>query len=134
MSSRQTESPPPESSTSSGSPPRTRPASRAASSGRSTSVPLAPGAEQAARLVEALQLHLADLVELQVAGVAHRVDDRVGDQDLPAARPRDHPGAEAHLAGEVVAVAVERGAVVDADARLGPLVVERLQADRPVGE
>ena len=83
-------------------------------------------------LGEALQAHLADRLELEVrAGV---VDHRPGDQDLAARGAGGHARRQVHLASVVVAVAVERLAVVDADAGQWPLVVHELEADGPVGQ
>ena len=92
------------------------------------------GAAELARLVEALELHLADALEGQMRCAAHRLHDRVRYEHLAAAGARHHPRGQVDLAPEVVAVAVERRAPVDADARLGPLVEQAHEPDRPVDQ
>ena len=53
---------------------------------------------------------------------ARRLDDGAGDEHLAARGPRGDAGGEVDLAPVVVAVAVERLAVVDPDARQRALV------------
>ena len=82
-------------------------------------------------MVEALQAHLADALELEVA--PGEVDHRAGDEDLPAGRPRRNARGQVDLAAVVVAVAVERRAVVQADARQRSAIGDQaLEADGPV--
>src|SRR5207253_6924025 len=88
------ESAPPDSITRSGSPDRIRPLSRAEASGPSTCSLLKGRPEQTARLVEALELHLADVLEPQMVLLGDRVHHRVRDQYLAA------PGAGHHPRGE----------------------------------
>ena len=68
----------------------------------------------------------ADWLELEVrAGV---VDHGARDQDLAARGPSRHPRGQVDLAAVVVAVAVQRLAVVDADPGQRALAVQRLEA------
>src|SRR4051812_13946238 len=127
MSSRHTESRPPESSTTIGPP--TRPVARTRS--RTSLIP-DPRDEQLGRLLEALQAHLADEVELEVR--ARRLDHRARDEHLPARGAGDDARGEVDLAPVVVAVAVDGLPAVDADARERALGVELLEADGPVGQ
>ena len=70
------------------------------------------------RLAEALQLHLADRLEHERrCGRATASHDRLGHEHLARLGARDHARGEVDVAPVVVAVAVERAAVVDADAR-----------------
>src|SRR5437588_9853248 len=90
-SSRQIESAPPDSITRSGSPGRIRPLSRAETSGRSKRSLLECGPEQPAWLVEALELHLTDVLEPALLLPRHRADDRVRNQHLAAPRAGHDP-------------------------------------------
>src|ERR1700712_2401238 len=94
-SSRQIESAPPESITSSGSPGRMSPEPCAAAS---ASAVIDLRSAQHLRLVEPLQLHVADVLEAQVVGGLDRLEHRVGHDHLAAARPRDDPRGQVHLA------------------------------------
>src|SRR3954469_12326411 len=77
---------------------------------------------QGGRQVDALQLDLADRLEIEVLGLAHRLDDGVGDQDLAGERASDDSVGEIDVTAEVVAIAVDGLAVMDADPRLGSLL------------
>src|SRR5918992_4939805 len=120
-SSRQTESPPPETSTRSGAPADTSPLSRAAESGRPlmalrrapTRPRVRPKAAarsflprgrpaQVARLVEALQLHAADRLEAQMGFARHRLHHRVRHEHLAAAGAGHHSRGQVDLAAEVI--------------------------------
>ena len=61
-----------------------------------------------------------------------QLDQRARDEHLAARGARAHPRREVDLAAVVVAVAVERQALVDADARQRALALQLLEADRPV--
>ena len=87
-----------------------------------------PRQEQLGRDVEALQLHLADRLEGEVA--PRRLLDLARDQDLAAGRPRADPRREVDRAPVVVAVAVQDAARVQADPRQRPLGRE-LPGSRP---
>src|SRR3954465_13962227 len=93
-SSRQVESAPPEIITSSGSPAAIRSLRRAASSAAESISLLVlvadVGPAERRRLVEALELDLADLLEPQPLRGLDLLHHRVGDDHLAAARPRDH--------------------------------------------
>ena len=132
-SSRHTESAPPESITSRGRSGTTSPLARAASSTPGL-IDGHRGPAQLDRLVEPLHLGLADAEEGQVLALRDPVDHRVGGKHLAATSTRHHARGEVDLAAEVVAVAVEGGPVVDADARLRALTEEMLKAHRPVGQ
>ncbi len=62
------------------------------------------------------------------------LDHRPGDEHLPAGGPRRDPGGDVDVAPVVVAVAVQRVAVVDPDPRQRALGLQPLEADRPVGQ
>src|SRR4051794_17958302 len=134
-SSSATESRPPERSTRSGAPARRTASSIARSSptaiARKLVVP-GGGEEELRGLGEAPELHLGDVLELEMR--AGLVDHRAGHEYLAAGRAGGHPGGEVHLAAVVVAVAVQRVAAVDADARQRALGEALLEAHRPVGE
>ena len=93
------------------------------------------GEIQRDRLAEALQLDLADRLELEVAaGRAPRSTTvSVTSTSPPWARVTTRE-ARLTLRAEVVAVAVDGAAVVDADARAGAPLESLLEADRPVGQ
>src|SRR5437763_14618525 len=110
------ESAPPDRITRSGSPDRIRPLSRAEASGPSMGLLLEGRAEQAARLVEALELHLADVLELEMVLLGHRVHHGVRDEYLAAAGTGHHARREGHIAAAVIAVAVQSHAVLERDA------------------
>ncbi len=90
------------------------------------------GGEQLGDVGEALELDLADAVEGQVA--PGDVDDRPGDEHLAAGRARADTGRQVHGAPVVVAVAVEREAVVQADPGARTVGVEGPEAHGPVDE
>src|SRR5438045_730187 len=128
------ESAPPDSITRSGSPDRIRPLSRAEASGPSMGLLLESRAEQAARLVEALELHLAEVLELEMVLLGHRVHHGVRDEYLAAAGAGHHARREVHIAAEVIAVAVQSHAVVDPDPGHRSLAPQLLEPHRPVRE
>src|SRR6476469_6810655 len=108
QSSRQTESAPPESRTINGSPDRISPLARATSKARSCTPSVCRrDPTERPRLVESLQLHLADVVDAQVRRVANLVEHLARGEDLAAASPRDDARRKVDLAAEVVAVAIE---------------------------
>ena len=124
-SSRHVESRPPESIATSGAARHeqarcaaTRLATSGARASRAPAHALRAAQEQLGGLREALQPHLADAIELEPVDAACDVHDRARDEHLAAARARDHARRLVDLAPVVVAVAVERLAVVHADARL----------------
>ena len=65
------------------------------------------------RLPEALELHLADRLELEVGALP--TASTTGGQHLARMRARHDPRGEVHVATEVVTVAVHGAPVVDAD-------------------
>ena len=83
-------------------------------------------------LAEALELDLADALEREAP--RRRVDHRPRHEHLAAGRPRADPRGEVDGAAVVVAVAIERGTAVHADARQRALVVRGLEGHRPVGQ
>ena len=89
---------------------RTRSAARGGYSPRAPSVPLARATKSSIGWGKPFSSTLADRVELEIAGVADRVDDRGRDHHLAAQRAGDHPVRQVHLAPEVVAVAVDGAA------------------------
>src|SRR3954469_11979892 len=129
-SSRQTESRPPESSTTTGRPAGSSPVAPTRSSSGSLIVVAHMREEELRRLGEALEPHLADQVELQLR--ARAFDHRPRDQHLAARGARRDARRQVHLAPVVVAVAVDGLAVVDADPWQRALGVQRLEADGPV--
>ncbi len=74
----------------------------------------------------------ADRVELEVVGGADRVDHGGRNHHLAAERSGDDAVREVDVGAEVVPVAVDGAAVVDADAGLRPLLEQRQEADRPL--
>src|SRR5215207_2125252 len=93
-----------------------------------------PGNEELDRLRESLQLDAADRIEFEIARLADRVRDCGGDHHLATESPRDHAMGEVHLASEVVAVPIYGATAVDAHPRLGPLLEQAEEPDRPLGE
>src|SRR3954449_8630890 len=90
-SSRQTESAPPESRTINGSPDRISPLARATSKARSCTLSVCRrDPTERPRVGEALELHLPDVVDLQVRAVAELRQDLAGDEHLAAAGARHH--------------------------------------------
>src|SRR5262245_3260184 len=91
-----------------------------------------PDRQELDRVREALQVDAADRVELQVFGLADRVRHGGGDEHLAAERAGDHAVGEVDVGPEVVAVAVDGAAVMDADARLRALLKERQETYGPL--
>ncbi len=68
--------------------------------------------------------------KLEVARVADRVCDRLGDQHLAAERAGHDAVGEVHIGAEVVAVAIDGAAEVDAHPGLRPIGEQREEARR----
>src|SRR6185437_15890196 len=118
-------------STTTSLPGASRPVARTRSSSSSAILACRPGHEELRGLVEALQAHLTDALELEV--VPGEIDHGACDEDLPTRRPRRHARGQVDLAPVVVAVAVERRSVVHADARQRPAIGDdALEADGPI--
>src|SRR5436190_6596539 len=92
------------------------------------------GNEELHRLGKALEIHLPDRVELKVVGATDRVDDRGGDHYLPPEGPGDDAVGEVDLGAEVVPIPVDRPTVMEPDARLGALLEETHESNRPLGQ
>src|SRR5205814_1939440 len=125
--------------------PQNSPPARTASRTPVTASPGAPamrrlappqgGGEELGRLAKSLQADLADALEAHAVGPGCHLDDGPRHEHLSAGRACDHARGLVHLPPVVVAVAVERLAVVDADARrrLSP-ARSLLEAHRPAGQ